>query len=186
MLLAAEIAAVGLLSALFLNDTVCLMFTPFVLELVRSLGRRPMPYLLALATAANVGSTTTLTGNPQNMIVGVASGLSYLDFAAALLPVALLGLVVVWAVLVRLYPDEFRPGRLAAVERAPAPYNGPLLTKRLIGVAGLLAAFLAGVPVAEAPSWPPARCSSAGGYAHRPCSPSSTGACWSFSRSCSW
>ncbi len=150
ILLAVEIAAVGLLSALFLNDTVCLMFTPFVLELVRALGRRPMPYLLALATAANVGSTATLTGNPQNMIVGIASGLSYLDFAVALTPVAVLGLGVVWLVLVRLYPDEFRPGRLERAALEPAPFNRPLLIKSLAVVAGLLIAFLAGAPVAEA------------------------------------
>ena len=72
-LLAGLVALSGALSALFVNDTVCLALTPLVLEVSAALGIRPMPYLLALATAANIGSVATLTGNPQNMLVGVAS-----------------------------------------------------------------------------------------------------------------
>jgi Na+/H+ antiporter NhaD/arsenite permease-like protein len=68
-----EIIVVGVLSAFFLNDTICIMLTPFLLELLLAMDRNPIPYLIALATAANIGSTATLTGNPQNMIIGVAS-----------------------------------------------------------------------------------------------------------------
>ena len=78
----------GVLSALFVNDTVCLALTPLVLEVSAAVGVRPIPYLLALATAANIGSVATLTGNPQNMLVGVASGIPYATFFRALAPVA--------------------------------------------------------------------------------------------------
>jgi len=153
-LLAVVIAASGLLSALLLNDTVCLMFTPLVLALTARAGRPPAPYLIALATAANVGSTATITGNPQNMIIGVASGIPYLRFAAALAPVALLGLIVIWAVLVLLYPTEFAPGQRLAAAESPggplAPVDRPLLAKSLLVTLLLLVAFLAGVPVALA------------------------------------
>ncbi len=146
-----EVLLAGLLSALFLNDTVCLMFAPFLINLMDTLKRNPIPYLIALATASNVGSTATLTGNPQNMIVGIASGLSYTEFALALIPVALLGLAVIWLVLVWMFPYDFRREPFEVVPAAvPGEITKPLLTKTLIISAGLLVAFLAGAPVALA------------------------------------
>ena len=81
MLLALVIVASGLLSALFLNDPVCLMFTPLVVELTMRLKRDPVPYLVGLGAAANVGSVATITGNPQNIIIGQASGIRIEFFA---------------------------------------------------------------------------------------------------------
>lgn len=66
-LLAGLIALSGTLSALFVNDTICLALTPLVLEVTGVLGVRATPYLMALATASNIGSVATITGNPQNM-----------------------------------------------------------------------------------------------------------------------
>ena len=150
-LLAIEVLAVGVLSALFLNDTICLMFTPLVVEITRRAKRQGIPYLITLATAANIGSTATLTGNPQNMIIGVASGIPYLRFTLALGPVALLGLGVIWGVLVLLYPREFaRHERLPILPPDGAPTVRPLLIKSLVVTAGLLGAFIAGVPIALA------------------------------------
>jgi Na+/H+ antiporter NhaD/arsenite permease-like protein len=149
--LALEIGVVGILAALFLNDTVCLMFAPLLITLTQKLNRNPLPYLIALATAANVGSTATLTGNPQNMIVGTASGIPYLQFLLALAPVALLGLGVIWVVLVKMYPYELGRGEtLSAPEEETEPISRPLLIKTLIVIVGLLAAFLTGVPIALA------------------------------------
>ena len=80
-LLISLVIASGVLSALFLNDTIVLMLTPLVIQLTRRLRIAPLPYLLALATAANVGSVATITGNPQNLIVSVAGTIAYGDFA---------------------------------------------------------------------------------------------------------
>jgi Na+/H+ antiporter NhaD/arsenite permease-like protein len=89
----------GLLSALLVNDTVCLMLTPLVVAVIVR-GKLPLPpYLLALAMSANLGSVATLVGNPQNMIIGHLSGIPFLRFSAALLPVALAGLAIQYAVL---------------------------------------------------------------------------------------
>src|SRR5688572_17721588 len=88
-LLARIIVASGVLSVLFLNDTIVLVFTPLVLDICTTVNRRPIPYLVALVTAANIGSVTTITGNPQNMIIGVASGITFAQFTAYLAPVAL-------------------------------------------------------------------------------------------------
>jgi Na+/H+ antiporter NhaD/arsenite permease-like protein len=149
--LAIEIFTVGILSALFLNDTICLMFTPFIVTLVFNLNRNPFPYLVALATAANLGSVATLTGNPQNMIIGVASGISYLDFTLALLPIALSGMGVIWLVIVKMYPFEFRKGeKLKPQPNFSHPVQKPLLTKSLVITSGLLIAFLSGAPIAMA------------------------------------
>ena len=84
----------GVLSALFLNDTICIAFTPLVLELAATRRHPPLPYLLALATSSNIGSVATVIGNPQNMLIGSVSGVSPLWFTLRLAPVALAGLVV--------------------------------------------------------------------------------------------
>jgi Na+/H+ antiporter NhaD/arsenite permease-like protein len=82
----------GILSALLVNDTVCLMLTPLVVA-VMVRGKLPLaPYLLALAMSANIGSVATLVGNPQNMIIGQLSKIPFLKFSWSLLPAAVVGL----------------------------------------------------------------------------------------------
>jgi Na+/H+ antiporter NhaD/arsenite permease-like protein len=98
-LLPAVVFACGLLSAFFVNDIVCLVMVPFVLTITRRMKLAPLPYLLAVATGSNVGSVATITGNPQNMLVGSFSGIKFMDFLVHLGPVALVGLFLNWAVL---------------------------------------------------------------------------------------
>ena len=93
ILLCAVVATSGVFSAFLVNDAICLVLAPLVLELTLALGRRPVPYLLAVAMASNVGSTATITGNPQNIMIGSFSQIPYAQFALALGPVALVGLV---------------------------------------------------------------------------------------------
>lgn len=89
----------GILSAVLVNDVVCLFMAPLLLEVCRRMKVNPVPYLLALATAANIGGVATITGNPQNMLIGTSSGIGYRDFLFHLGPVALIGLFIDWAVL---------------------------------------------------------------------------------------
>jgi Na+/H+ antiporter NhaD/arsenite permease-like protein len=84
----------GVLLAFLINDIVCLALTPLVLHLTRQLRCDPLPHLIALGTAANIGSVGTITGNPQNIYIGSHSGIPYLRFAVRLFPVAALGLVL--------------------------------------------------------------------------------------------
>lgn len=145
-LLAMVIVASGVLSAIFLNDPVCLMLTPVVVDLTRRLERDPIPYLIGLATAANIGSVATITGNPQNLIIGQASNIPYITFLAHLAPVAIIGLLICWSVIVLVYPAEFR-GKLPAVAlSASRPYT-PLLSRTMLVVMGLMIAFLVGAPI---------------------------------------
>ncbi len=91
-MLAVTVGLSGTLSAFLINDVVCVALTPLVLRLARRKQFDPIPQLIGLATAANVGSTGTITGNPQNIYIGSHSGISYFRFAVRLLPVAILGL----------------------------------------------------------------------------------------------
>src|SRR5438309_4346031 len=86
----------GVLSAFFVNDIICLVMVPFVLTAARGMGVGPVPYLLAVATASNIGSVATITGNPQNMLIGSFSGIQYRDFLLHLGPVAVVGLLLDW------------------------------------------------------------------------------------------
>jgi len=97
-LLPAVIFTCGILSAFFVNDIVCLVMVPFVLTITRRLRLAPIPYLLAVATASNIGSVATITGNPQNMLVGSYSHIPYRTFLWHLGPVAIVGLFIDWAV----------------------------------------------------------------------------------------
>src|ERR1700733_10098101 len=102
-LLGVTIALSGMLSAFLVNDVVCVALTPLVLHLCQRLKRPPIPYLVGLATASNIGSVATITGNPQNIIIGSLSQISYLRFAARLAPVAAIGLVLNFAVVALVY-----------------------------------------------------------------------------------
>jgi Na+/H+ antiporter NhaD/arsenite permease-like protein len=82
-LLAAVTLTSGIFSAFVLNDAICLVMTPLVADVVRRLQRNPVPYLLAVAMAANIGSAATITGNPQNILIGGFSHIPYGAFAAA-------------------------------------------------------------------------------------------------------
>ncbi len=67
VLLTAIVIVTGFFSAFLVNDAICLVMAPLVIEVTRALRRNPVPYLLAVAMASNAGGAATFTGNPQNM-----------------------------------------------------------------------------------------------------------------------
>jgi Na+/H+ antiporter NhaD/arsenite permease-like protein len=142
-LLAAIVAVAGILSALFINDTICLVFTPILVMTLRSLELRPAPYLLALAFASNVGSAMTVTGNPQNMLIGVSSGIGYGPFIAAMAAPAIGGLLIVYLVIALMFRRDL-PTKLRVVERSSATLDRPLVVKALVLFAAALVGWLAG------------------------------------------
>lgn len=159
-LLVALVFTTGALSALFVNDTVCLVFTPVVLDIAAARRHRPLPYLLALATASNIGSVATVTGNPQNMLIGSLSAIPFGAFSARLLPIALVGLAIDVAIIWLLFRHELQPvppgpsgspgaqGQMhEAGPRTVRPHRA-LLFKSAVVTVGVLIGFLLGYQTA--------------------------------------
>jgi len=145
-LLPTVIFLTGLLSAFFVNDIICLVMVPFVLTAARRMGVKPVPYLLAAATASNIGSTATITGNPQNILIGSFSGIGYRDFLWHLGPVALAGLFLDWLVLWWLHFRRDIRGRRGEIVAEPLTLEPAALVKPGIVAVLVLAGFLAGFP----------------------------------------
>ena len=138
----------GILSALLVNDTICLMLTPLVIVVIRR-GKLPLlPYLIALATSANIGSVATLVGNPQNMIIGHFSHIPFTQFSDSLAPAAVVGLAINFAIL----RFGFRKALQSAVIQRQ-PHLIPKLDRSLFALVcavfvSIFACFLAGLNLA--------------------------------------
>src|SRR5438270_1636030 len=144
-LLPAVVFTCGVLSAFFVNDIVCLVMVPFVLSITRKMKVQPLPHLLAVATASNIGSVATITGNPQNMLIGSFSGIHYRDFLAHLGPVALVGLFIDWGVL---HWVHMRNVTMEAQDRSEIPLPAldlSKLTKPVIVASAVVFGFFFGV-----------------------------------------
>src|SRR3984957_7787455 len=147
-LLAMTVLASGVLAAFFINDVVCLSLAAPLIEVARILEIDAAPLLIALATGSNIGSSATITGNPQNMIVAGFAGIGYSAFAIRLAPVALIGLLVDFAVIAWLYRGSL--SRLARRDDLHVPVPPPErryhLVKTSIVAAAVLVLFAMGYP----------------------------------------
>jgi len=147
-LLPTVIFLTGILSAFFVNDIICLVMVPFALVATERMDLKPLPYLLAVATSANIGSVATITGNPQNMLIGSTSGLPYLFFLWHLGPIALVGLLLDWLILRLLFGSEPVCGKEAVLASVGAHVTLGELWKPALVVFLVLIGFLSGVPPA--------------------------------------
>ena len=155
MLLAALTVAAAALSAVFSNDIVCLAVAPVLIEACLARRLDPVPYVLALACAANVGSAATLIGNPQNMLIGETLKLSFGGYISQALVPVLLGLAVTWGLIAWQTRGRWASASVAADQAASerrddvrAPFDRWQTAKGLSVSAALLAVFL------FVPSWP--------------------------------
>lgn len=145
-LLPGVIFSAGILSAFLINDVVCLVMAPLILRIARRMGRKPAPFLLALATASNIGSVATITGNPQNILIGSLSGIGYREFLMRLGPVAICGLLLDWAILRWLMRRDLAasyPGTVVEDHRLPSKRK---LAVPVFMTAAVLCGFLLGYP----------------------------------------
>ena len=148
-LLVAIVLASGTLSAFLVNDTICLVMTPLVLELVTGLKRNPIPYLLAVATASNVGSVATITGNPQNIIIASLSQIPYGVFAGRLAPIAAIGLLITVFLIALVHRGEFFTSDRLEKVAMPTHHHAPLMVKTVIVMLAMIVLFFLGQPVAK-------------------------------------
>jgi Na+/H+ antiporter NhaD/arsenite permease-like protein len=138
----------GVLSALLVNDTICLMLTPLVVAVIRR-GKLPLlPYLIALATSANIGSVATLVGNPQNMIIGHFSRIPFAQFLQSLAPAAAVGLAINFGIVSFGFRNILRA---AVINREP--HVVPKLDRGLFAIVcavliSIFACFVAGLNLA--------------------------------------
>jgi len=150
VLLTAIVIVTGFFSAFLVNDAICLVMAPLVIDVTRALRRNPVPYLLAVAMASNAGSAATFTGNPQNMIIGVTSHLPYAEFFARLAPAAAVALVLTIGLIGLLNPLEFSTSFTSAVKKPRPRWHAGQLAKGLLVTLAVIASLFAGVPIAEA------------------------------------
>ena len=136
---------VGALSALLLNDTVCVLLTPLVVAVIVEARLPALPYLLALASAANVGGVVSFSGNPQNMIVGAAAHgtIGFLQYFLVTLPVGAACLAANALAIAWLFRRELPAGPLA--ERSPPR---PAVDRVLAAKALAALAVFAGLAIA--------------------------------------
>lgn len=137
----------GGLSALLLNDTICLMFTPLVVAVIADADLPPLPFLLGLASATNIGGVVTFTGNPQNMIIGQAAAgdPSYLEYLALALPIGVLSLVVNAALITWMFRRELKAAAVGP-RSIPKPYvDRRLAAKAIAAIVLFVVAAAAGV-----------------------------------------
>lgn len=151
LLLGAEIFVVAVLAAVFSNDIVCLAVTPVLIDACRRRRMDPIPFLLGLACAANIGSAATLIGNPQNMLIGQTLRLSFAGYFTQALPPVMLGLLLTWAWLVwqsfgqwSWTPIDDVVNRTGKPAGEPVALNRWQTTKGLAVAGALLIAFVAG------------------------------------------
>jgi Na+/H+ antiporter NhaD/arsenite permease-like protein len=138
----------GILSALLVNDTICLMLTPLVIAVIRR-GKLPMlPYLIALATSANIGSVATLVGNPQNMIIGHFSHIGFAQFSATLAPVAVIGLAINYVILRIGFRNVLRHAVIEEKLRVAPKLDRSLFALVCIVFVLIFAGFIAGLHLA--------------------------------------
>ncbi|HPU85865.1 MAG TPA: anion transporter [Candidatus Latescibacteria bacterium] len=159
LLLAALISVSAVLSALVANDIVCLAFTPVLCIALQRAGLNPVPYLLALACATNIGSAATIIGNPQNMLIGQVGRLHFDSFLFWCAPPSIVGLLVVFGVCLLSFPREFladgqrhgagSPNPPESLE-GPPDFGGELdahqTLKGIIITIALVAAFFTSIP----------------------------------------
>ena len=138
----------ALLSSILVNDPVCVVFTPLVLLLCHKKHLNPLPYLIVLATSSNIGSSLTLTGNPQNMIIGNISKLEFLHFLKLMLLPFLAAMATNLGLAWLFYRNKLKlEAAPLEIKNADALYNyeddHPLKTRRLrIGILGLVVTCL--------------------------------------------
>jgi Na+/H+ antiporter NhaD/arsenite permease-like protein len=153
-LLLVTVVLSGALSAFLVNDVVCIAMTPLVIRLAERIHRKPMPFLIGLVTAANIGSTATITGNPQNMIIGSLSRIAFTRFALVLSPIAVVGLAIDFVIVALVFrkslAEEVKDARVRTVRTATRAIGAQrvMIAKGLFVTCAIVILFFAGAPLA--------------------------------------
>ena len=138
----------ALLSALLANDIVCLAFTPVICVSIIEASLNPMPFLIGLACASNIGSASTIIGNPQNMLIGQIGSLDFGEFTLWCFPPAAISLAACYLIIIILYRgkwEEKKVGRTGGWKEWPA-YNAHQSRKGVVLTAILITLLCTSIP----------------------------------------
>jgi Na+/H+ antiporter NhaD/arsenite permease-like protein len=148
LFLVAIIFSSALLSAVIANDIVCLAFTPVICVAVVRASLNPIPFVLALSCASNIGSAATIMGNPQNMLIGQVGGLEFGRFVLWCLPPSIISLIMLYLIILGMYHGKWKDGSnkpSRAADEWPK-YDSHQSTKALILTILLIMLFFTRMP----------------------------------------
>jgi Na+/H+ antiporter NhaD/arsenite permease-like protein len=140
-LLLTVIATSGILSALCINDIVCLLLTPIILNVCRQAQVPPRPHLIALAMASNIGSAATLIGNPQNIMIASLSGMPFILYFLQAAPIAVGGILLTYIIIALMFRSDLA-GKLDFITEEKITYHPYIVGKTLMTLLLVLAGFL--------------------------------------------
>jgi Na+/H+ antiporter NhaD/arsenite permease-like protein len=141
-LLSIIVFVTGLASAFLVNDAVVLMFTPVIIQICRSSKLNPVPYLIAEILSSNAGSAMTITGNPQNMLIGISSGISYSEFLLRLLPVSIISMITIILIMRLVYRKAFSDNKVLSFSEIESNGNGNIIRSGSVFVLVIIGFFL--------------------------------------------
>ncbi len=109
----------GIASAFLDNVTTVLLITPMLLYVASVMKTSPMPFLIAEIFASNIGGAATLIGDPPNIMIGSAAGLTFNEFIINMAPMMVVNLAVVMGLLALIYRKDLHvsPGEREGIER---------------------------------------------------------------------
>ena len=138
----------AVLSAILANDIVCLAFTPVLTVSLMNAGLNPIPFLIGLAVSSNIGSASTIIGNPQNMLIGQLGKLDFGHFFLWCTPPSLLSLIGAYFVIKAIYRNNFKKDISSAIieRRAWQSFNKHQSTKGIIAAIILIILFFTDIP----------------------------------------
>jgi Na+/H+ antiporter NhaD/arsenite permease-like protein len=141
------VAVTAVTSALLDNVTIVILMAPVILFITASLRISPVPFLIALILASNIGGTATLVGDPPNILIGSAAGIDFVTFATNLAPISLLILIAFIGLAWFLFKKDLQgakidPLSIEALDTSELITNKPLLRKSLVVMAGVVLGFL--------------------------------------------
>lgn len=140
-LLGVVIVLAAAFSAVLTNDVVCLAIAPMLIRLCLGKGLNPIPFLLALACAANIGSAATLIGNPQNILIGESLDLSFNGYLLTALPPCIMGIAVVWGVIAVAFRGKWHHETEVETADDNSPFDRIQTAKGISVLVLLLASF---------------------------------------------
>ena len=137
----------AILSAFLVNDTLIMVFTPLLMEILFRTKMKPYPYLMGIAFSVNIGSMATLIGNPQNILIGTSSGMSFNDFSLLMAPISLFLLLFTYLIIILTQPIT-KPQQVE--KELKVRFYKPLIIKSILGFTLMIIAFFSGMNISLA------------------------------------